>query len=142
MPGGKRLRTNAGRDGHFSRSWRPGGLGSYRIHAQAGGNAMAMGSSDSAGKVQVFRPVQASYYGPGFYGSRTACGQTLTTSTQGVANKTLPCGTQVTLRYRGREVTVRVIDRGPYAAGREYDLTSATRKRLGFGSTGTVLSSR
>lgn len=140
--GGKRLKTNAGRNGHFSRRWSPGGLGSYRIRAQADGNAMAMGSSDNAGKVQVFRPVQASYYGPGFYGGRTACGQTLTTSTQGVAHKTLPCGTRVTLRYRGREVTVPVIDRGPYAAGREYDLTSATRNRLSFGSTGTVLSSR
>lgn len=140
--GGKRLKTSAGRDGRFSRSWRPGGLGNYRIRAQAAGNAMAMGSSDNAGKVQVFRPVQASYYGPGFYGGRTACGQTLTTSTQGVAHKTLPCGTRVTLRYHGREVTVPVIDRGPYVAGREYDLTSATKNRLSFGSTGTVLSSR
>ena len=139
--GGKRLRTTASANGRFSRTWSPG-LGTHRIRVQADGNTMAKGSKDGAGVVQGFRPVQASYYGPGFYGGRTACGQTLTTSTQGVAHKSLPCGTRVTLRYRGREVTVPVIDRGPYAAGREYDLTSATRNRLGFGSTGTVLSSR
>jgi rare lipoprotein A len=39
-------------------------------------------------------------------------------------------------------VSARVIDRGPYASGREFDLTGATKARLGFGSTGTVLSSR
>jgi rare lipoprotein A (peptidoglycan hydrolase) len=48
----------------------------------------------------------------------------------------------VTFRYRGRTVTARVIDRGPYAAGREWDLTSALKAKLGFGSTGTVLSTK
>jgi rare lipoprotein A (peptidoglycan hydrolase) len=60
----------------------------------------------------------------------------------GVANKTLPCGTKVTFRYRGRMATARVIDRGPYAAGREWDLTAALKAKLRFGSTGTVLSTR
>ena len=60
----------------------------------------------------------------------------------GVANKTLPCGAKVTLRHRGHTVTVRVIDRGPYAGDREYDLTAATKNKLGFGSTGTVLTTR
>ena len=40
---------------------------------------------------------------------------------------TLPCGTMVTLRYGGRTITVPVIDRGPYVAGRDYDLTYATQ---------------
>jgi rare lipoprotein A len=35
-----------------------------------------------------------------------------------------------------------VIDRGPYVGGREFDLTEATRNRLGFGSTGTILTSK
>jgi rare lipoprotein A len=39
-------------------------------------------------------------------------------------------------------VRVEVIDRGPFAAGREFDLTGATKNRLNFGSTGTILSSR
>jgi rare lipoprotein A len=94
----------------------------------------------SVGRLNVFRRVFVSWYGPGFYGGRTACGGTLGYATLGVAHKTLPCGTKVTLRYRGRSVRVPVIDRGPYVGGREYDLTGATKRALGFGSTGTVLS--
>ena len=63
----------------------------------------------------------------------------LTAETVGVAHRTLPCGTVVTFRYNGRTVTTRVIDRGPYVGAREFDLTQATKQRLGFGSTGTVL---
>jgi rare lipoprotein A (peptidoglycan hydrolase) len=48
----------------------------------------------------------------------------------------------VTLRYGSHQVTVPVIDRGPYSGNREYDLTQATKERLGFGSTGTVLTNR
>ena len=62
--------------------------------------------------------------------------------TLGVAHKTLPCGTKVKLRYHGRSVTVPVIDRGPYVAGRDYDLTEATKERLGFPGVGTVLANR
>lgn len=75
--------------------------------------------------------VVASFYGPGFYGNRTACGQTLTTTLQGVAHRTLPCGSPVRLAYAGREVTVPVVDRGPHVAGREFDLTYATKTALG-----------
>ena len=72
----------------------------------------------------------------------TACGRTLSSGTVGVANKTLPCGTKVTVRYRGRSVRVPVVDRGPYVAGREFDLTSATKQRLGFQGHGYVLTTR
>ncbi len=71
-----------------------------------------------------------------------ACGGTLMPGTQGVAHKTLPCGTRVTLRYHGHTVTVPVVDRGPYVAGRDFDLTTATRDRLHFPGVGTVLASR
>ena len=50
-----------------------------------------------------------------------------------MAHKSLPCGTKVTIRYHGRSVTVPVIDRGPYAGNREWDLTAATKSRIGFG---------
>ena len=140
--GGSNLSTRTSGNGSFSRTWKPNGTGTYRVRVDAKGNDIAKGSGDRAGTVQVFRPAAASWYGPGFYGNRTACGQTLTTSTLGVAHKTMPCGTRLTLRYGNREVTVPVIDRGPYAGNREFDLTSATKNRLGFGSTGTVLSSR
>jgi hypothetical protein len=75
--------------------------------------------------------VIASWYGPGFYGNRTACGQTYTPQIIGVAHRTLPCGTLVTLTYAGRMATVPVIDRGPYIAGRTLDLSNATRLALG-----------
>ncbi|HEV3070800.1 MAG TPA: septal ring lytic transglycosylase RlpA family protein [Solirubrobacteraceae bacterium] len=77
----------------------------------------------------------ASWYGGG---GSLACGGTLTSSTRGVANKTLPCGTVVFLRYHGHKVEVPVIDRGPFVAGREFDLTEATKRALGFGDTGEV----
>jgi rare lipoprotein A (peptidoglycan hydrolase) len=46
------------------------------------------------------------------------------------------------VRYRGRSVRVPVVDRGPYVAGREFDLTSATKQRLGFQGHGYVLTTR
>jgi len=75
--------------------------------------------------------ILASWYGPGFYGNRTACGQTYSPLIVGVAHRTLPCGTLVTLTYGARSLTVPVIDRGPFVAGRTLDLSNATRLALG-----------
>ncbi len=75
--------------------------------------------------------VIASWYGPGFYGNRTACGQVYTPEIIGVAHRTLRCGTMLVLEYRGRTMTVPVIDRGPYIAGRTLDLSNATRLAMG-----------
>jgi rare lipoprotein A (peptidoglycan hydrolase) len=97
--------------------------------------ARAAGPGHHKGHDGPYRLAGASWYGGG---GSLACGGTLTSSTQGVANKTLPCGTIVFLRYRGRKVEVPVIDRGPYVAGREFDLTEATKRALGFGDTGEV----
>src|SRR4051812_27625327 len=94
------------------------------------------------GRVNVFRHALASWYGPGFYGRRLGCGGRLGYSQLGVAHKTLPCGTRVTLRHAGRIVRVRVIDRGPYSGAREYDLTAATARRLHFRGYGTILTTR
>jgi rare lipoprotein A (peptidoglycan hydrolase) len=94
------------------------------------------------GRVNAFRWAQASWYGPGLYGNHLGCGGRLTASTIGVANKSLPCGTKVTLRHGRRSLRVRVIDRGPYVAGREFDLTQATARRLGFHGHGAILTTR
>ena len=94
------------------------------------------------GRLNVYREALASWYGPGFYGRRTGCGGTLGYSQLGVAHKTLPCGTKVTLRHNGRRVRVPVIDRGPYAGAREYDLTAATARKLGFRGHGGILTTR
>jgi rare lipoprotein A len=94
------------------------------------------------GRLNAYRTAYASWYGPGLYGNRLGCGGTLTSSRLGVAHKSLPCGTKVTLRHGSRVVRVPVIDRGPYVAGREYDLTAATAQRLRFHGHGAILSTR
>lgn len=78
----------------------------------------------------------ASWYGPGFWGNRTACGQVLRPATQGVAHKTLPCGSKVLIGFRGRFVITTVIDRGPFIGGRAWDLTGAIARSLRFESVG------
>jgi Putative peptidoglycan binding domain/Lytic transglycolase len=80
----------------------------------------------------------ASYYGPGLYGNRTACGQKLTKKTVGVAHRKLPCGTRVVFAYRGHWIRAKVIDRGPYVAGRKWDLTRRLAKKLGTLAVGTA----
>jgi rare lipoprotein A len=140
--GGRSIDTRTGRDGSFAARWRARSTGTYKVSVDAKGNRVAAGSRHSAGRVTVYRRASASWYGPGLYGNPTACGGTLTASTLGVAHRTMPCGTKLRLRYRGRTVAVRVIDRGPFAGNREFDLTAATKQRLGFGSTGTVLTSK
>lgn len=139
---GEKLKTRTNRQGKFKVRWTADKTGSYKAKVKAKGDKVAAGNGEKAGKTTVYRPAVASWYGPGFYGNRTACGQTLTTSTVGVAHKTMPCGTKLTLRHGSNTVKVEVIDRGPYVGGREFDLTSATRQKLGFGSTGTVWSSK
>jgi rare lipoprotein A (peptidoglycan hydrolase) len=131
-------RTHTVTGGRFRAEWRGKRLGRFSMRAVAPG----VPSRRVDGKVVVYRRAAASWYGPGLYGNKLACGGTLTPGTVGVANKTLPCGTKVTLRYRGHTATVPVIDRGPYAAGRDYDLTERTKHKLHFGSTGTVWSSK
>ena len=140
---GKKVKTVRTRgDGRFRVRWSAPGSGIYTAKAVTGGSDHARRAGSRAQEINVYRPAAASYYGPGLYGNGTACGQTLTPGTQGVANKSLPCGSKVTLRYRGRTVTVPVIDRGPFAGNSEYDLTAATKARLGFGDVGTVLTTR
>jgi rare lipoprotein A (peptidoglycan hydrolase) len=65
----------------------------------------------------------ATWFGPGFYGQKTACGQTMSPVIVGVASRTLPCGTLVLVNYKGHRLTIPVIDRGPYANGATWDLT-------------------
>ena len=83
------------------------------------------------GSTQNDAVVLASWYGPGFYGNRTACGLLFTPEILGVAHLTLPCGTPLNLTYGGRSVRVTVIDRGPFIAGRAIDLSNATKLALG-----------
>jgi rare lipoprotein A len=136
--GGRKLRTHSHGDGAYKVRWRAPRSGVYTARARVDGSSVR----SHRVRVNAYRPAEASYYGPGLYGGALACGGTLSPSKLGVANKTLACGSRVTLRYHGRSVTVPVIDRGPYAGNRDYDLTAATKAKLGFPSTGTVLTTR
>jgi peptidoglycan lytic transglycosylase len=136
--GGRKLRAHSRADGSYKARWRAPRSGVYRARARVDGSSVRSRRI----VVNAYRPAAASYYGPGLYGGGLACGGTLTPWKLGVANKALPCGAKVTLHYQGRTVTVPVIDRGPYADNREYDLTAATKAKLGFPSMGTVLTTR
>lgn len=92
----------------------------------------------AVGTVRRLRAALASWYGPGLFGNRTACGQTLSPGLRGVAHKSLPCGTELTVRFRGRSTRATVVDRGPYVGDREFDLTSATAQAIGFRHLGRV----
>lgn len=131
-------RTRA--NGHFDARVATHTAGSQRLRVRFAGDRRNAGTRRGAGILQAYRASLASWYG--LYGGALACGGTLGYDTQGVANKYLPCGTKVTLRYRGREVTVPVIDRGPYVGGREWDLTGATARSLGFDGVGVVWSTK
>jgi rare lipoprotein A len=92
------------------------------------GGATAPAGSQTAKKVHPSGI--ATWFGPGFYGQTTACGQTLTPAVIGVANRTLPCGTLVRVTYRGHTLTVPVLDRGPYANHADWDLTAGAAQAL------------
>jgi rare lipoprotein A len=130
-------RARSGAHGRFRFDYAPRRLGSEWLRLRFAGSASALASHRRLGQLNVFRLAEASWYGGG---GSLACGGSLTSSTMGVANKTLPCGTLVTLRYGGRMVRVPVVDRGPYVEGREFDLTEATKDALGFGGVGQVWS--
>lgn len=106
--------------------------------ASAGGaSAPASGTSTpTAAAHKVHSTGIATWFGPGFFGKETACGQTLTPGVVGVANRTLPCGTLVKVGYHGHTLTVPVLDRGPYShIGADWDLTAGAARALGITET-------
>jgi len=132
------LTTRSGRSGGFKVNWEADRTGTEQVRVKTRGDKVAAGAGAKVSKVTVLRPALASWYGPGLYGNRTACGQTLTTTIVGVAHKSLPCGTKLTINHGDRTIRTEVIDRGPYSGDREFDLTSAARDKLGFASVGTT----
>lgn len=103
--------------------------------AGPGTSASSAPGSPSAGTTRTHKTSVATWFGPGLYGQKTACGQTLTPAVVGVANRTLPCGTLVKISYHGQTITVPVLDRGPYANGADWDLTAGAAQALGVDET-------
>jgi rare lipoprotein A (peptidoglycan hydrolase) len=105
-----------------------GDASGYETRASMG-LAGAPGTGDSG---------MASWYGPGFYGNRTASGALYSPSHWGVAHKSLPFGTMLKINYGGKTVKAPVTDRGPFIGNRVLDLSNAVAKALGFGGVGMV----
>ena len=82
----------------------------------------------------------ASWYGAQFHGRRTASGENYDKYALTAAHKTLPFGTIVRVRSLalGREVDVRINDRGPFAPGRVIDVSQAAAEALGLMGSGVA----
>ncbi len=98
--------------------------------AGAGGASAPATHAKTNAKAQI-----ATWFGPGFYGQKTACGQTMSPVIVGVASRTLPCGTLVLVNYKDHRLTVPVIDRGPYSNGATWDLTWGAASALAITET-------
>ncbi len=93
--------------------------------------------TENARAVPKFRPAWASWYGPGLWNNQLGCGGKLQPGTIGVAHKTMDCGKRLRICVK-RCHDARVIDRGPYVPGREFDLTMELAQRLGFNGVGRI----
>ncbi len=81
-------------------------------------------------------PVVSSWYGPGFEGAPTANGDVYRPGERTAAHRSLPFGTELLVRYGGRETVVKVTDRGPYVGGRSLDLSQAAAEEIGLIAAG------
>jgi rare lipoprotein A len=83
---------------------------------------------------------QASWYGPGFHGRRTANGEVFNSQALTAAHRSLPFGTRVRVvnEKTGRSVIVRINDRGPFAKGRVIDLAHGAAKQIGMAGVARV----
>ncbi len=82
----------------------------------------------------------ASWYGKKFHGRKTANGETYNMYAMTAAHKTLPINTwvQVTNTDNGKQIVVRINDRGPFVRGRIIDLSYTGAKKLGIVGPGTA----
>ena len=128
--------ARTGSAGRFVLRYAAGSPGQQTIRVRFAGDRLNGRSTARAGQMTVFRATEASWYNDG---GNTACGFH---AGDGVANRTLPCGSKVEFRYGGRSVTATVDDRGPFVGGRDWDLNQNTAAALGFGGVGQVWSSQ
>lgn len=104
----------------------------------AGGSHPIPGAVPVPGTVNGYYTGRAAPYGATPGHTRTACGEPLTASTEGIASPVLPCGVKVYIRYGGHDVLTQVVDRGPNVPGRNFDLTKALADRIGLHGTQTI----
>jgi rare lipoprotein A len=126
-----------GSRGGFGLRYRGSDPSATKLRVHFAGDRQNSGSAARAGALTLFEPALASWYYDGT--GATACGFQ---ARYGVAHRTLPCGTKVRLRNGGRQVTAVVDDRGPFVAGRTWDLGINTKNALGFVGVGSIWASR
>jgi rare lipoprotein A len=127
--------ARTGRHGGFKLHFQAPGDGTKPLRVLFAGNKASRRAIARAGSVTALHDSVASWYDDA---GNTACGFH---AYYGVANKTLPCGTHVTMSYGGHTVTATVDDRGPFVPGRDYDLNQNTARALGMFGVATVMSS-
>lgn len=131
--------ATAGASGGFTAIWKPTASERLQLRAvPAGAASFRSANTIPTRPIAIFPRTTATWFGPGFYGKRTYCGNRMTRGLLGVAHKKLPCGARVEVFHNGRSVTVPVVDRGPFHKKIEYDLTAATAKRLRFKHAGKI----
>jgi rare lipoprotein A len=96
--------------------------------------------TDDKGQPVVEQVGEASFYGPGFHGKKTATGERFDQNDLTAAHPTLPLGTKATVTNleTGDSVEVKINDRGPYAKGRDIDLSKGAAKELGMTKDGVA----
>jgi len=113
----------------------PQGRGGYRPYTVRGKTYYPVRSAEGYSEEGI-----ASWYGPGFHGKKTASGERFNQNDLTAAHKLLPFGTKlrVTNLSNGREVVVRVNDRGPFSSRRIIDLSKKAAQKLGMLAAGTA----
>lgn len=108
-------------------------------------NPISTGTNNLFARTSVVEPDfvqegEASWYGPGFHGRKTASGERFNTNDMTAAHKTLPFGTvlKVTNLSNDKFVIVTINDRGPFIRGRIIDLSKAAKDEIGMGGTTQV----
>lgn len=112
---------------------------SHRIHA-AHSQRYAFRFANRVRHVRHASGGNASWYGPGFNGHRTASGERFNAGGLTAAHRSLPFGTRVrvTNNATGRSVVVRINDRGPFVGGRQIDLAAGAARAIGMSGTSYV----
>jgi rare lipoprotein A len=116
----------------------PGSTTPLDVPDNLGGNSGASQNTFSGPALREVERGEASWYGPRFHGRRTASGERYDQHAMTAAHKTLPFGTLVRVRslVTGKEVDVRVTDRGPFVRGRIIDVSRAAAEALGMMGVG------
>ena len=96
--------------------------------------------TDTKGKPVVEQVGEASWYGKGFHGKKTASGEKFDQNDKTAAHPTLPLGTEATVTNleTGKSVDVEINDRGPYTKGRDIDLSKEAAEEIGMKKDGAV----